>query len=50
MAVVFEQIDKYGPIILLILLFVLPTLGIDLLGKIINPILSGLFRLLTGGM
>lgn len=50
MALVFEQIDKYGPIILLVLLFVLPTLGIDLLGKIINPILSGLFRLLTGGM
>jgi Zn-dependent protease len=49
MAMVFEQIDKYGPIILLVLLFVLPTLGIDLLGRIINPILSGLFRILTGG-
>ena len=47
---IFEQIDKYGPILLMVLLFVLPTLGIDLLGLIINPLLSGSFKLLTGGL
>ena len=47
---IFEQIDKYGPILLMVLLFVLPTLGFDLLGLIINPLLSGSFKLLTGGL
>ncbi len=44
----FENLDKYGPIILLVLLFVLPTIGFDPLGAIINPIFSGLFGILTG--
>lgn len=43
-----ENLDKYGPIILLILLFVLPTVGFDPLGAILNPIFSGLFSLLVG--
>lgn len=44
----FTNIDKYGPLILLALLFVLPTIGFDPLGAIINPILAGLFSFLTG--
>ncbi len=44
----FNTIDKYGPIILMALLFVLPTIGFDPLGAIMNPILSGLFTFLTG--
>ncbi|OJX46263.1 MAG: hypothetical protein BGO78_04915 [Chloroflexi bacterium 44-23] len=44
----FETIDRYGPIILMVLLFVLPTIGINPLGAIINPIFNGIFGILTG--
>jgi len=44
----FARIDQYGPLILMALLFILPTIGFDFFGLIINPILSGLFVILTG--
>ncbi len=44
----FARIDQYGPIILMALLFILPMIGFDLFGAIMNPILSGLFAILTG--
>lgn len=44
----FARIEQYGPLILMALLFVLPSVGFDPLGSIINPILSGLFTVLTG--
>lgn len=45
---VFEDIRPYGPMILLALLFVLPYLGIDIIGGILRPPLEFLTRLLTG--
>jgi Zn-dependent protease len=45
---IFARIDRYGPIILMALLFVLPMIGFDFFGAIMNPILSGLFAILTG--
>lgn len=44
----FARIDQYGPIILMALLFILPMIGFDFFGAIMNPILSGLFAILTG--
>jgi Zn-dependent protease len=44
----FARIDQYGPILLMLLIFVLPMIGFDPLGAIINPILGGLFSFLTG--
>ena len=44
-----NKIKQYGPIILLALVFVLPMIGIDLIGSILNPALSGLLRILIGG-
>jgi len=44
----FAKIDQYGPVILMVLLFVLPMTGFDPLGSIINPILTFLFNILTG--
>ena len=44
-----ESIRPYGPMILLVLVFILPRLfGIDLLGTIILPALNNLTRLLIG--
>jgi Zn-dependent protease len=45
---VLNQIRPYGPIILLLLIFVGPMVGFDLLGTIIGPPLQALFRLLVG--
>lgn len=45
---VFDTIRPYGPIILLVLLFGLPYMGIDVIGSIIQPPLFFLTRLLTG--
>ena len=44
----FARIEQYGPIILMALLFILPMIGFDFFGAIMNPILSGLFAILTG--
>jgi Zn-dependent protease len=48
MARTFEAIRPYGPMILLALLFVLPYVGIDIIGSIMRPALQFLTRLLTG--
>lgn len=48
MARAFEDIRPYGPMILLALLFVLPLVGIDIIGGILRPPLVFLTRLLTG--
>jgi Zn-dependent protease len=45
---VLESIRPYGPIILLVLLFVLPRVGFDVIGAIIQPALFYLTTLLTG--
>jgi Zn-dependent protease len=44
----FENIRPYSPIILLVLLFGLPLIGIDVIGTILRPPLIFLTRLLTG--
>jgi Zn-dependent protease len=43
-----EAIRPYGPIILLVLLFVLPRVGFDVIGTIVQPVLFNLTMLLTG--
>ena len=45
---IFDTIRPYGPIILLVLLFGLPYIGIDVIGSIIRPPLFYLTMLLTG--
>ncbi len=42
------KLRPYGPILLLVVIIVLPRLGIDVLGAIMNPIVLGLQRLLLG--
>jgi Zn-dependent protease len=44
----FETIRPYGPIILLVLLFVMPRVGFDVIGAVIQPLLMNLTLLLTG--
>ncbi|HEY9078266.1 MAG TPA: site-2 protease family protein [Anaerolineaceae bacterium] len=44
-----EKIRPYGPIILLVLLFALPYVGIDIWGLILEPPLRALLNLLIGG-
>lgn len=41
-----DTIRPYGPVILLLIIFVGPLLGFNILGWIINPILNFFFRLL----
>jgi Zn-dependent protease len=48
MARALDDIRPYGPMILLALLFVLPMVGIDIIGGILRPPLVFLTRLLTG--
>jgi Zn-dependent protease len=43
-----DTIRPYGPMILLGVLFLLPYLGIDLIGRVIGPPLFTLFMLLVG--
>jgi len=42
------NIRPYGPIILMVVLFALPMVGIDLLGTILSPVTFGLYSLLVG--
>jgi Zn-dependent protease len=44
----FARIQPYGPIILLIIVFVGPRFGVDIIGSIMNPAIQGLTRLLLG--
>ncbi len=43
-----ESIRPYGPMILLVILFVLPLVGIDVIGRVIQPAYFALARLLIG--
>jgi Zn-dependent protease len=45
---VFDSIRPYGPLILLAIVFVLPFLGINVLGVILDPALNSIYRLLVG--
>jgi Zn-dependent protease len=45
----FIKIQPYGPLILLVLMFVLPRFGIDIISWFMNPALSGLSKILIGG-
>lgn len=42
-----DRIRPYGPIILMALLFVLPTIGIDIIGWIIRPVFNLFWNLLV---
>ncbi len=48
MAAFFDKIRPYSPIILLALIFLLPRLGVDILGWVMYPLMSGILRLLLG--
>ncbi len=49
MAKIFEDIRPYGPMILIVLVLVLPSLlHVDIIGMIITPPLVAIFRLLVG--
>jgi len=43
-----ERFSAYGPMVLLVVAFVLPMLGINVLGWIINPVINNLSTLLIG--
>jgi Zn-dependent protease len=43
-----ETIRPYGPMILMAFIFVLPMLGVDVIGGVIRPVLNFLAGLLTG--
>jgi Zn-dependent protease len=45
---VLENIRPYSPMILLVILLILPRIGIDLIGRILQPALLFLTRLLIG--
>lgn len=45
----FEKIKQYGPILLLVLVFVLPRIGFDVINILLRPALTAIFQLLVGG-
>lgn len=44
----YAKLKPYGPILLLILVFILPRFGVNLLGWIMNPIIYGLQSFILG--
>jgi len=44
----YAKLKPYGPILLLILVFILPRFGVNLLGWIMNPIINGLQSFILG--
>jgi Zn-dependent protease len=44
----FARFQPYGPIFLMLIVFVAPRLGVDIIGWIMNPAIAGLQRLLLG--
>lgn len=44
----FESFQRYGPLILMALVFVAPLLGVNVIGWIMNPIFSGIQKLILG--
>ncbi len=45
---VLENIRPYGPMILLVIIFVLPLVGINVIGTVIYPVFNAITRLLIG--
>lgn len=45
----YSRLQPYGPILLLVLLFVLPRFGIDIIGWFMTPALIGFQKILLGG-
>ncbi len=45
----YSKLQPYGPMFLLILLFVLPRFGIDVIGWFMTPAIIGLQKILIGG-
>jgi Zn-dependent protease len=45
----YSRLQPYGPIILLVLLFVLPRFGVDIIGWFMTPALIGFQKILLGG-
>ena len=43
-----ENIRPYGPMILMVIIFVLPLVGINIIGTIIDPVFNFITRLLIG--
>jgi len=43
-----ENIRPYGPMILMVIIFVLPLVGINVIGTVIDPVFNFLTRLLIG--
>jgi Zn-dependent protease len=44
----FSQIQRYGPILLMVLLFVLPMVGVDIISWIMTPALNQISKALMG--
>lgn len=44
----YASVQRYGPIILMVLLFVLPFLHVDIINWIMTPVLTGLQRIILG--
>jgi len=45
-----DRIHPYGPMILMMIIFVGPMLGIDIFGWVLMPVLNTISRLLIGGL
>ena len=45
----YTRFKPYGPLVLLVIIFILPRLGVDVLNSIMNPIIMGLSKILLGG-
>ncbi len=45
----YTRFKPYGPLILLVIIFILPRFGVDVLNSIMNPIIIGLSKILLGG-
>lgn len=45
----YTRFKPYGPLVLLVIIFILPRLGVDVLNSIMNPIIMGLSKVLLGG-
>lgn len=44
----YARFQPYGPIVLVVLLFVAPLAGIDIVSSLMNPAISGLLKVLIG--
>ena len=45
----YSRFKPYGPLLLLVIIFILPRFGVDVLNSIMNPIIIGLSKILLGG-